>query len=186
MDAVLFSIMCCSEARDLFTLSTLCKETRSIFTGKAFWKARFSLLRLEHEQPSLQVYLQCLKIERKLLSSDWTKFVFYNELNLERLAEMDKSGVDEFRETFEERERLCSELQEARDEGDFATEFCCLRELQSLVNQYLVVQKKDDKYSIFKQREKYDDIGHEISKVSLLEGASKIEALNLLLSLQNS
>lgn len=186
MHTVLSSIMCRSEARDLFTLSTLCEETRSIFTSKTFWKARFSLLDIQHEEPSLQVYLQCLKIERKLLSSDWAKFVFYEELNLERLAEMDKSGVDEFRKTLEEKERLCSELQGARDESDFASEFYCLRELQSLINQYLVIQKRDDKYSIFKQREKYDDISHEISKVSLLEGASKTEALNLLLRLQNS
>lgn len=183
MDAVFFSIMRCCSVPNLFTLSRLCTETRSIFISKAFWKARFAFLGIKHEQPCLQVYLRCLRIDRELLSSDWAKFVFYHELDLQRLAELDKSEAQEFRETSEKKDRLHSELQEAQDVGDFDTYFYCFRELQALINQYLIIQKKRDKYDIFKQREKYDDVGHEITKIPLLEGVCKREALNLLLRL---
>lgn len=85
MDVVLSSVMCCCEAQDLFTLSGLCKETRSIFTSKSFWKARFALLGIKHEEPSLQVYLRCLRLEDKFLD-EGTGLLFYSEIDLDVLC----------------------------------------------------------------------------------------------------
>ncbi|SHO33135.1 F-box domain [Cedratvirus A11] len=183
MDSVLFSVMCHSQARDLSTLSSLCKQTRHIFTSKSFWKERFTLLGIQHEEPSLQVYRRCLKIEKRLLSNDWPRLVFYRKLNLNLLAEMDTSTVLEFKETCKEAEELNSELEKAEREGNLATYYYCANELRTLFNHYLVIERKKGKYTIFKQRERYDNIGHEIVKVPLLQDVSKIEALNVLLRL---
>ncbi|QIN54197.1 F-box domain-containing protein [Cedratvirus kamchatka] len=180
---ILFSVMCCCEAQDLFTLSFVCEETRSIFTSRAFWKARFTLLGIQHKEPSLSVYVRCLKIEKKILNNDWPQFIFYKDLNLDLLAEMNTSSALEFRETQEKKERLLSKLEQAQEVDDFTTAFNCQMDLQSLFNHYLVVQKKKDKYTVFKQREKYNDIGNEITKVYLLQDVNKIETLNVLLRL---
>nr|WIL04570.1 hypothetical protein Cduv_90 [Cedratvirus duvanny] len=181
MNSVLFSIMCYSQAQDLFTLSSLCTETRSIFTSKSFWKARFTLLGIQHEEPSLSVYVRCLKIEKKILNNDWPQFIFCKDLNLDLLAEMNTSSALEFRETQEKKERLLSDLEQAQEVDDFITAFNCQMDLRSLFNHYLVVQKKKDKYTVFKQRENYNDMGNEITKVYLLQDVSKMETLNVLL-----
>nr|WIL04329.1 F-box domain-containing protein [Cedratvirus lena]WIL04567.1 F-box domain-containing protein [Cedratvirus duvanny] len=180
---ILFSVMCCCEARDLFTLSSVCEETRSIFTSKSFWKERFALLGIQHKEPSLQVYRHCLKIEKKFLSSDWARLLFYRKLNLEILSEMDTSTVLEFKETCEREKELNSELEKAEREDDMGTYYYCLNQLRFLLNHYLVVERRKDKYTIFKQRERYDNVGHEIVKVPLIQDVSKIESLNVLLRL---
>jgi hypothetical protein len=127
-----------------------------------------------------------LKIERKILSSDWARLVFYKKLNLERLAEMDTSTVLEFKETHEKEKELNAELEKAEQEGNLAAYYYCLDQLQSLLNHYLVVERKKDKYTIFKQRERYDNVGHDIVKVPLLQDVSKTETLDVLLRLYKS
>lgn len=175
--------MCFCEGKDLVTLSSLCQETRAIFTSKSFWKAKFTLLGIQHEEPSLQVYRRCLKIEKKFLSSDWPRLVFYRKLNLNLLSDMDTSTVLEYRETCREAEELNSTLERAEREGNLAEYYHCINDLRSLLNHYLVVERKKGKYTIFKQRERYDNIGHEIVKVPLLQDVSKMQALNLLVRL---
>lgn len=89
--------MCYSEARDLFALSSLCRETRSIFVSKAFWKNKFNFLGIRDQQPSLEVYLRYLKLEKKFLVRDRCKPIYFNKLNLEELEKLDKSGVEEYK-----------------------------------------------------------------------------------------
>jgi hypothetical protein len=181
MQTVLFSVMRCCEAQGLFALSSICAETRSIFTSRVFWKARFAFLGIQHKEPSLQVYRRCLKIEK---GEEWPKIFYYRKLNLERLAEIDPSIVLEYKQTCEEEKRLLSELDQVVEEEEDAGEgYYYLNELQSLFYHYLVVDKKDNLYTISKAKEKYDDYGYEFVKVVLLSNLSKVETLNTLLYL---
>lgn len=157
MDAVLFSIMCSCSASDLFILSSVCTEMRSIFTSKSFWKARFALLGLEHEQPSLQVYLRCLRLEDKFLD-EGTGLLFYSEIDLDVLG---NTNIQEIR----------NRLSSTRSESSLPEHTFWLNQMQSLLSSYLVIEFRQGKYNISKMKKPY------------LSGLSKEEALNTLLKL---
>lgn len=183
MDSILFSVMTACEAKDLFTLAHVCTDTRFIFGSKSFWKARFTLLGIQHEEPSLQAYLRCLKIERKFLKGAHSKLVYCALLDLDELEKFDGCAAKEYRKTLRKSIRKAKEAERARKEGNLTVHHYLLRELQSLPLHYLKVKTKKDKYIIFKQKEIWDSSGPKITKEPLLEDLSKTEALNILLRL---
>nr|WIL04333.1 hypothetical protein Clen_403 [Cedratvirus lena] len=174
--------MCSCEARDLFTLSSVCEETRSIFTSKSFWKARFTLLNIQHEEPSLSVYVHCLKLEKTFLGTEKPTFLFYREINLDLFKEMGKDMLEEYNKINQAIKNFTLEKNRVTKTGRLARYTYCLNELQSLLSQYLVMEKRQDRYTIFKYKEDYSNIGNEISRVPLWD-LNKIQAVNLLLRL---
>ncbi|SHO33133.1 Hypothetical protein BQ3484_65 [Cedratvirus A11] len=156
-DAIFFSVMCCSEARNLCTLSSLRVQTRSIFTRKSFWKAKFAFLGIQHSKPNLPVYLYCLKLEKKFLGRA-TGLLFYSEINLDILG---GTNVQEIR----------SKLNSTRSGGSLAEYTFWLNQMQCLFSRYLVIEPREGGYNISKMREPY------------LSGLRKTEALNVLLKL---
>lgn len=189
MNPILFSIMCYtgegntrSPLPDLFTLSSMCKETRSIFTSRALWREKFSLLGIEHEEPSLQVYLSYLRIEKRLLT-DWPVSLPYDELDLDGLLGLDETGVLEYKETSLEKDALDEKANKEREQVSLVAYYHTVLDLRLLPHHSLVIEKKKDKYTLFKQREKYNYVGHELVKTPLLSDLSKVELLNILLVL---
>nr|WIL03568.1 hypothetical protein Cplu_75 [Cedratvirus plubellavi] len=164
MQTALFSVMCSCEAQDLFTLSSLCTETRSIFTSKAFWKARFALLDIQHEEPSLQVYLRYLKIERKLPLAQCHAF-FCIEIDLELARKFIKvKAVQE----------LIANIDRAKREGRPGKYDYFLKELKLMLTMSTVVSLEEDKYTFaYNQTTKFPSLGK----------LSKAETLNVLLRL---
>ncbi|SPN78922.1 Hypothetical protein ZAZAV_80 [Cedratvirus Zaza IHUMI] len=156
--------MCRSQAQDLFTLSSLCTETRSIFTSKAFWKARFALLDIQHEEPSLQVYLRYLKIERKLPLAQCHAF-FCIEIDLELARKFIKvKAVQE----------LITNIDRAKREGRPGKYDYFLKELKLMLTMSTVVSLEEDKYTFaYNQTTKFPSLGK----------LSKAETLNVLLRL---
>nr|WIL04330.1 hypothetical protein Clen_400 [Cedratvirus lena]WIL04568.1 hypothetical protein Cduv_88 [Cedratvirus duvanny] len=137
MNSILFSVMCCSETKDLFTLSSVCEETRTIFTSKSFWKERFALLGIQHKEPSLQVYLRFLKIERRLLNAR-PQTIFYIEIDLELARKfMHDQHVKE----------LIDNIDRAKKEGRPGKHGYFLEELRLMLSSYMVVEAKENKYS---------------------------------------
>nr|WIL03301.1 hypothetical protein Cbor_77 [Cedratvirus borely] len=164
-DTIFFSIMCCSEARDLFILSHVCTGTRAILTGpkvsgftrKSFWKDKFAFLGIQHSKPNLPVYLYCLKLEKRFLGRA-TGLLFYSEINLDVLG---GTNVQEIR----------SKLNSTRSGGSLAEYTFWLNQMQCLFSRYLVIEPREGGYNISKMREPY------------LSGLNKTEALNVLLKL---
>ncbi|SHO33136.1 Hypothetical protein BQ3484_68 [Cedratvirus A11] len=156
--------MCSCEAQDLFTLSSLCTETRAIFTSKAFWRERFSLLGIQHEKPSLEVYLRWLKIERKLPLMHSHAF-FCIEIDLELARKFAKS------QTVKE---LIANIDRAEREGRPGKYDYFLTELKLMLSSQVLVQLREDGYAF----------SYNTTMKSLpLDKLSKTKVLNVLLRL---
>ncbi|SPN79251.1 Hypothetical protein BRZCDTV_239 [Brazilian cedratvirus IHUMI] len=159
MDSVLFCVLCHSSAPDLFTLSSVCRETRSIFIRKSFWKARFSLLDIEHDQPSLQVYLHYLQLEKQLRGCKKAPVIFYMKLDLDMVR---KSSATK---------ELIDNLDRAEREGRPGKYLFYMQKLQILFDSYFIVEKKAGKYTL------------STKKSTLVLDRDKTQILNLLLAL---
>ncbi|QIN54198.1 hypothetical protein [Cedratvirus kamchatka] len=156
--------MCSCEAQDLFTLSSVCEETRSIFTSKSFWKARFILLGIQHEEPSLEVYLRYLRIERKLPRKQ-SHTIFCIEADLELARKFTK--IKAVRE-------LIANIDRAKKEGRPGKHDYFLKELKLMLTMQTVVSLEEEKY-VFAY--------NETTRFPSLDKLSKIETLNVLLRL---
>ncbi|SOB74437.1 hypothetical protein BQ9231_00554 [Cedratvirus lausannensis] len=182
MDSILFSVMCQSQARDLFALAHVCTNTRAIFASKSFWKTRFTLLGIQHKEPSLQVYKRYLKIEKKLLDGQ-PSLIYYKKFNLEELEKLDKDGVTEHRKTLRKRTKKTKEAKRFMKERNLSVHHYLMREIRSLPFHYLSVEKEKNRYTIYKRKEVWCYTDLKVVKEPLLEDLNKTEALNVLLCL---
>lgn len=175
--------MCYSEARDLFALSSLCRETRSIFVSKAFWKNKFNFLGIRDQQPSLEVYLRYLKLEKKFLVRDRCKPIYFNKLNLEELEKLDKSGVEEYKKILLKSNRKARGAERAIKEKNLYLQHRLLSELRSLPLYSLSIERGGNTYTILRKRETSN---HKVTGIPILQGLGKQEMLNALLVLYDT
>lgn len=136
MESVLFSIMCTCKAEDLFILSGLCRDTRSIFVRKSFWKARFALLGIQHEEPSLEVYLRYLRLQEKLPLMH-SSAVFDVEIDLDAARSFIKVGVAK---------ELIDNIDRAEEEGRPGKRDYFLRELKLMLSLQVTLRLEEGGY----------------------------------------